>query len=397
MKMARRIYFAPSRTLKEFRLLPGLTSSQATLDKVSLSTNLAIKSNSTVSSLSNQTSSNEQLSHEIAINIPIISAAMQSVSGEEMGISLAKHGGLAFIYCSQKPRDQLQMIQNVKAYNLSEMERKNFPLALTSKKDGKLLTGAAVNTHDYKERIPILMEGGVDVLLVDSSDGHSFYQGDLLDWCRAHYPQQPIIGGNVITAEGFQFLVEAGAWAVKVGMGNGSICTTQEEKGTGRGQATSLLEIEEERRKYFDKSGHYLPIISDGGITSDRDIIIALAIGADAVMMGRYFARTKESPTPKILKSGKVTKPYWGEGSFRARQWRLERYHQVDFEEGVEGFVEYAGSIDEVLPKTLSKIRSALSTAGAASIRELHQVASLELVSSHSAEEGRVHNVLLSD
>jgi len=258
----------------------------------------------------------------------------------------------------------------------------------------RLLAVAAINTRDYAERVPSLVEAGVDVIGVDASDGHSCYQRGTIKWVRREFPSLPIVGGNVITEAGFDFLVEAGAGAVKIGMGGGSICITQEQKGTGRGLATAVLKVAEARDRYRGEAGVHVPIIADGGIVHSKDVVIALALGADAVMMGRYFARMDESPTEKIRISGRVMKPYWGEGSARARAWSPARYHQSGFLEGVEGFVEYAGKLKDNLPELTSKVRAAMASCGCATIGELHERAEVELVSALSIREGKVHDVV---
>ncbi|MBF0360469.1 MAG: IMP dehydrogenase [Oligoflexia bacterium] len=487
--MANRICFEPSRTLMEFRLLPGFTSEKNSIDKISLKTKLASTKNSTNNSTIN-------------LNIPVVSAAMQAVSGVDLSLSLAKEGGLSFIYCSQPIDKQKEMIQKIKAHkagfvtpktvspqmkieelhkltidlgfatfpvvddkdntflglvgkndfdisihanykvidrmiakdklkigmNVTSLEeakaiileghqhvlpivdsklklkylvfRKdinnhlNYPLEVTDSYS-RSLVGAAISTHDYKDRAPELISAGVDLLTIDSSDGHSFYQRDTLEWLKNNFPKIPVVAGNIVTYEGFQFLVNAGAKAIKVGMGSGSICITQEQKGTGRGLATAVIEAVRARDDYFKSSGEYIPIIADGGITSDRDIIIALALGADVVMMGRYFARTAESPTETVVINNRVMKPYWGEGSFKARNWREARYHQANFAEGVEGFVEYAGKLKDTLRETISKIKSAMSSAGVSSIEELHTQANLEVMSALSIREGQVHDIYM--
>jgi len=482
--LAKNINFEPSRTLMEFRLLPGQTSEETTTENISLTTPLVYSSG------------NEK---KYNLNIPLVSAAMQSVSGADMGIELAKLGGAAFIFCSQSIETQVKMIKKIKTHKagfvkpktmkpdmkISEMYniRKDtghstFPvvddneifLGLISKwdydislhsdnlvknrmiflenvkvarniadlkeansilleshksvlpildDDGKLLymifrkdindqlnnplevhdekkrllAVASINTHDYEERVTALVSAEVDVIAIDSSDGHTVYQKEAIEWIKKNYPRIPVIGGNIITKEGFRYLVEAGAGAVKVGMGGGSICITQEQKGTGRGLATTIIDVVEERDKYFKETGKYIPIIADGGVTSTKDITIALALGADYVMMGRYFARMEESPTDKIVVNNRVMKPYWGEGSARARDWKMKRYNQSKFVEGVEGLVEYAGRLRDNLEETLAKIKSSMSTCGVQNIREFHQKAELELVSALSIREGKVHDI----
>ena len=259
----------------------------------------------------------------------------------------------------------------------------------------RLRVGAAISTHDYNERVPVLLEAGADVLFIDSSDGYTVYQKDCLEFMRDNYPNIPVVGGNVISKDGFDFLVENGAWAVKVGMGGGSICITQEQKGTGRGQATAVRDCVEARNAYLKKTGIYIPIISDGGIVTSRDMVIALSIGADSLMMGRYFARFDESPTEVDRVKG--LKPYWGEGSERARTWQKARYSQAIFSEGVDGYVPYLGPMKKTLSSTLLKIKASMSSAGCASIRELHEKAILEPVSELAIREGKAHDIIMSD
>lgn len=485
--MAKKIINEPSRTLMEYRLLPGLSTAETAPESISLRTPLVYSEN------------NEK---KYYLNIPLVSAAMQSVSGAKMGIELAKLGGAAFIYSSQTIQSQAEIIAKIKNHKagfvkpkavkpdmtIEEMYRirkstghSTFPvvddenrfLGLISKWDydislhsnykiadrmiikenievgvnisdlkeannilleshksvlpildeaGKLLylvfrkdindhlnnplevhdeqkrllAVASINTHDYKERVPELVKAEVDVIAIDSSDGFTVYQKDTIEWIKNKYPQIPIIAGNIITQAGFRYLVDAGAAAIKVGMGGGSICITQEQKGTGRGLATTIVDVVKARDIYFEENGKYIPVIADGGVTSTKDITIALALGADYVMMGRYFARMEESPTEKIVVNNRVMKPYWGEGSARARDWKAKRYNQSKFVEGVEGLVEYAGHLRDNLDETLSKIKSSMGTCGAANLKEFHGNAILELVSALSIREGKAHDIYLS-
>jgi IMP dehydrogenase len=484
--MAKRIIIEPSRTLMEFRLLPGLTTPQTVAEKISLRTPLVYAG------------AGQQ---EVFLNLPLVSAAMQSVSGPEMAIELATLGGAAFVFCSQPVAEQADMVRKIKRYKagfvtpttvgpdttvrelaalrdrfgystfpvvdgesrlLGVIRRNDFdefrhadlpvrdrmipydrlevgveisdlaeahrllveshqavlPIVdrdrklrhLVFRKDirnhldnplqvvdehHRLIAVAAVNTHDYQSRVPALVEAEVDVLAIDSSDGHSTFQRDALIWLKENYPDLPVIGGNVITEVGFRYLVEAGARAVKVGMGGGSICITQEQKGTGRGLATTIMRVAEERDRYFAETGRYIPLIADGGIVSAKDVVISLALGADCAMMGRYFARMEEAPTDKVMINNRLMKPYWGEGSSRARYWKEIRYNQSQFVEGVEGFVEYAGKLRDNLGETVAKIRSSMSSCGVADIPALHQRAELEIVSGLSIREGKVHDIYM--
>lgn len=482
--MARAIRMEPSRTLKEFRLLPGLTTRENTIDRIDLSTPLAGAGSDVPG---------------IGLNLPLVASAMQSVSGPEMAIELARLGGLAFIYCSQSAADQAAMVKQVKAHkagfveprtvtpemqiegihrmsletgystfpvvdakgtflglltrrdfdpykhaeltvhermvpkkmlevgvNITDLSQANalliaghqsalpvlddndrllhlvfrkdihdkldYPLQVV---DGKkrLLVGAALNTHDFRERADLVVAAGADVLCIDSSDGHSVFQREALQWLTEHHPGIPVVGGNIITASGFRFLAESGARAVKVGMGGGSICITQEQKGTGRGLASAVRDVVEERDRYFQESGAYVPVIADGGIVNSKDVTIALALGADCVMMGRFFARMEESPTEKVQVNNRVMKPYWGEGSAKARDWQSLRYSQSMFVEGVEGFVEYAGKLRDNLERMLAKIKASMSSCGSANLASFHRNAELELVSALSIREGQVHDL----
>ena len=279
-------------------------------------------------------------------------------------------------------------------------EHKEHPLALQDA-DKRYLVGAGINSKDYEERVPALVEAGADVLVIDSSEGYSEWQKRTLAWIRSRYGDTVKVGaGNVVDGEGFRFLADCGADFVKVGIGGGSICITRETKGIGRGQATAVIDVAAERDRYFAETGVYVPICADGGIVQDYHITLALAMGADFCMLGRYFSRFDESPTSKVLIGGSYMKEYWGEGSARARNW--QRYDlggaaKLSFEEGVDSYVPYAGSLSDGMATTLAKIRSTMCNCGALTIPELREKAKLTLVSSVSIVEGGAHDVLLKD
>jgi len=264
----------------------------------------------------------------------------------------------------------------------------------------RLMVGAGINTWDYKERVPELVNAEVDVLCVDSSDGFTEFQRDTIRYVKENFPEVKIGGGNIVDKEGFMYLVESGADFVKVGIGGGSICITREQKGIGRGQASAVIEVAKARDEYFEKTGVYIPICSDGGIVHDYHIVLALAMGADFVMMGRYFARFDESPTRKVKRGNNYVKEYWGEGSNRARNWQrydLGENTNLKFEEGVDSYVPYAGKLKDNLEVTLTKIRATMSSCGARNIKELYEKSRLVVVSSTSIIEGGAHDVILKE
>ncbi|HKP97133.1 MAG TPA: IMP dehydrogenase [Fibrobacteria bacterium] len=486
-----------SRTFSEYLLIPRLTRKEHVPRNVSLVTPVASHKIGEASRLS--------------LNIPVVSASMQAVAGTDMGIALARQGGVAFVFCSQSIESQAAMIAKIKSHKagfvrsdsnvkpsaslrellgvmkktghstvpvtedgtsggrfmgiitdkdfwefeddldsmvqgymtprdkvihglvgitlkeanhlLYKHKKEALPVleadgrldSLVFKKDyvdhinnplelldsrKRLVAAAGINTHDYKERVPALVEAGVDILSFDSSDGFSEFQKEASLWVKEKYGDKVIVGGgNVVSAEGFRYLVdEAKLDFIKVGIGGGSICITREQKGIGRGQASALMEVVEERNRYAREKGIYVPICSDGGLANDTQIIIAMAMGADFVMMGRYFAMTDESPTPKVSIKGRIYKPYWGEGSNRARNW--QRYvddqaaARLHFEEGVDGYVPVVGSVNEVLGLTLEKMRATMCNLGSKTLAEFTRNAVLTLVSEQSIEEGGTSNII---
>ena len=490
-------YPEPSHTFSEYLLIPGYTGEDCVPDKVSLKTPLV-----------KYRKGREEC--PISLNIPMVSAIMQSVSNDTLAIALAKEGGLSFIFGSQSIESEAAMVRKVKnhkagfvvsASNLTPdhtladvlrlKEENGFStVAITqdAKPNGKLLgivtsrdyrvsrmsvdtpvrdfmtpreklitapanttlkgandiiwdhklnslplvdeedhlvcfvfrkdydqhkenpqtlhdadkrymVGAGINSRDFAERVPALVEAGADVLCIDSSEGYSVWQKKTIDFVRERYGDTVKIGaGNVVDRDGFRYLAEAGADFVKVGIGGGSICITRETKGIGRGQATALIEVAAARDEYFEETGIYVPICSDGGIVHDYHMTLALAMGADFLMLGRYFARFDESPTNKLLVNGVYVKEYWGEGSNRARNWQrydLGGKNKLAFEEGVDSYVTYAGSLHDNVEKSLYKVRSTMCNCGVTSIPQLQQEARITLVSATSIVEGGYHDVTL--
>lgn len=493
------IFEEPSRTFSEYLLVPGYSSAECTPQNVSLKTPLV-----------KYRKGEEEC--PLTMNIPMVSAIMQSVSGERMACALAREGGISFIYGSQSIENEAAMVRRVKAtkagfvfsdsnvkpdatladvlaireqtghstmavtedgsptgkligivtsrdYRISRMDASTkvsefmtpfekmvcgkegmtlsecndliwdrklnqLPIvddeqnlvAFVFRKDydshkenpnelldahKRYIVGAGINTRDYEERVPALVEAGVDVLCIDSSEGFSEWQKRTLAWIRERYGDSVKVGaGNVVDAEGFRFLAEAGADFIKIGIGGGSICITREQKGIGRGQATATIEVAKARDAYYKETGIYIPICSDGGIVHDYHITLALAMGADFVMLGRYFSRFDESPTKKVTINGTYMKEYWGEGSARARNW--QRYdmggaNKLSFVEGVDSYVPYAGSLKDNVGLTLSKVKHTMCNCGCLTIQELQQNAKLTLVSSTSIVEGGAHDVVVKD
>ncbi|MDR0501071.1 MAG: IMP dehydrogenase [Coriobacteriales bacterium] len=514
-------YDEVAHTFNEYLLVPGFSSSACTPQAVDLSTPLVRFKKGEESA--------------IKLNIPMVSAIMQSVSNDTMAIALAREGGMSFIYGSQSIENEANMIARVKDYkagfvpsdsnlrpdntlaDVLELKEKSghstmpvthdgsangrvlgivtsrdyrpsrmsldtkvtefmtprdklvTALAGTSLKecndiiwDHKLnalpvvaqddsllymvfrkdydshkenpnevlddkkryLVGAGINTHDYEDRTGPLLAAGADALCIDSSEGFSEWQQRTIQWIKREYGEHvPVGAGNVVDREGFRFLADAGADFIKVGIGGGSICITREQKGIGRGQATSVIEVANERNLYFKETGIYIPICSDGGIVYDHHMTLALAMGADFMMLGRYFARFDESPTNRVNVNGSYVKEYWGEGSARARNWQRYTHEgalagksgaglgnfsdkpnayqasaqKLTFEEGVDSYVPYAGPLKDNVVLTMAKIRSTMCNCGALSIAEFQDKAKLTLISSTSIVEGGAHDVILKD
>ncbi|WP_432643056.1 IMP dehydrogenase [Acidaminococcus sp.] len=492
------IYDEPAHTFSEYLLVPGYSSSECIPANVSLKTPLV------------KFKKGEEPA--LTLNIPLVSAIMQSVSDDNMAIALSREGGISFIYGSQSIESEAAMVARVKSfkagfvvsdsnlrpdstladvlalkektghstmavtsdgsknghlegivtsrdYRISRMNmedkvqnfmtpvsemvvgtsditlkqandiiwdhklntlpivdkdgnlmymvfrkdyssHKQYPLELLDNKK-RHVVGAGINTRDYEQRVPALVEAGADVLCIDSSEGYSEWQKRTLKWIRDKYGDTVKVGaGNVVDAEGFRFLAECGADFVKIGIGGGSICITREQKGIGRGQATAVIEVAKARDEYYKETGIYVPICSDGGIVYDYHMTLALAMGADFLMLGRYFARFDESPTNKVNINGTYMKEYWGEGSARARNW--QRYDlggdkKLSFEEGVDSYVPYAGSLKDNVNLTISKMRSTMCNCGALTIPELQKKAKLTLVSATSLVEGGAHDVVLKE
>ena len=493
------IFDEPSRTFNEYLLVPGYSSTECRVENVSLRTPVV------------KFRKGEEES-PIQMNIPMVSAIMQAVSGDRLAIALAKEGGISFIYGSQSIESQAEMVKRVKDhkagfvtsdanirpdqtladllalkartghsttavtedgtaegrmvglvtsrdYRISRLSpdtkvsefmtpfdkliyakagvtlseandmlwdnklnalpivddnqklayfvfrkdydtHKEYPDELLDEHK-RYVVGAGVNTRDYAERIPALVEAGADVLCIDSSEGYSEWQKITLDFVREKYGDSVKIGaGNVVDRDGFNYLADAGADFIKIGIGGGSICITREQKGIGRGQASAVIEVAKARDEYYERTGVYIPICSDGGIVYDYHMTLALAMGADFLMLGRYFSRFDESPTAKLTINGSYVKEYWGEGSNRARNW--QRYDlggdsKLSFEEGVDSNVPYAGPLSDNVRQSLQKVKSTMCNCGVTTIPDLQRDAKLTVVSATSIVEGGAHDVILRE
>ena len=374
-----KIILEESHTFNEYLLIPGRTTKKHIPDNVCLKTPLVKFKKGRKS--------------DIILNIPMVSAIMQSVSGDKLAASLASQGGVSFIYGAQSIEDEAAMVKKAKAYKVDETQNNKL-----INKDNKYIIGAGINSRDYQQRVPALLKAGADVLCIDSSEGYSDWQAETLKWIHKNYPETKVGAGNVVDQEGFKFLADAGADFIKVGIGGGSICITRETKGIGRGQATALLDVCKARDLYFKNKGVYIPVCSDGGIVYDHHITLALSMGADFVMLGRYFARFDESPSKKVKINNQYYKEYWGEGSARARNWQrydLGGKEKLSFVEGVDSYVPYAGSLKDNVQLTTYKIKSTMCNCGCLTISELHKQAKLTLVSPTSIVEGGAHDVVV--
>ena len=329
-----------------------------------------------------------QLSAKLQLQIPITSAAMDTVTEEKMATALAKAGGLGFIHKNLSVEAQADMVKHVKAIKGDESA------AVDSK--GYLLCGAAVSVNAYSmERVKALVEAGVDVITVDSAHGHSQGVIDTIKQIHASYPNLDIVGGNIVTAEAAKALVEAGASIIKVGVGPGSICTTRVVSGVGVPQLTAVNDV------YEYAKNHNVAVIADGGIKLSGDIVKAIAAGADAVMLGGLLAGTEETPGDIIEVYGKKVKTYMGMGSLTAMQkGSSDRYFQggeKDLKklvpEGIEATVAYKGPMADVVYQMMGGLRSGMGYCGCADIATLKTDAKFVKITNAGLTESHPHDV----
>ena len=409
-------YSEPSHTFSEYLLIPGYTAEDCVPANVSLRTPL--------------TRFRKGEEPAISLNIPMVSAIMQSVSDDKLAIALAKEGGLSFIYGAQSIESEAAMVARVKnhkagfvvsASNLTPDSTLADVLALKAKNgystvaitddgtaNGRLL--GIVSSRDYrvsrmdgsqkvstfmtpleklvtapaqttlKEANDIIWEHKLNSLPIVDADGHLLYFVFRKDY--ASHKENPL----ELLDDQKRYLVGAG------------VNTRDYQERIPALLATALIEVCAARDEYYRATGVYVPVCSDGGIVYDYHMTLALAMGADFLMLGRYFARFDESPTAKVMVNGVYMKEYWGEGSNRARNW--QRYDlggagKLSFEEGVDSFVTYAGSLHDNVEISLYKVKSTMCNCGVKTIADLQKNARLTLVSATSIVEGGYHDVVL--
>jgi len=265
--------------------------------------------------------------------------------------------------------------------------------------DGKLRVGAAVGVGaDNEERVDLLAQAGVDVIVVDTAHGHSQGVLERVRWVKQNYPHVQVIGGNIATAAAAKSLVEYGADAVKVGIGPGSICTTRIVAGVGVPQITAIANVSEALR------GTGVPVVADGGVRFSGDVSKALAAGANVVMMGSMLAGTEESPGDVFLYQGRQYKSYRGMGSVGAmKDGAADRYFQdnsanIDklVPEGIEGRVAYKGSVNAILFQIVGGVRASMGYCGCRTINEMHEKAEFVQITAAGMRESHVHDVQIT-
>ncbi|MAF14027.1 MAG: guanosine monophosphate reductase [Parcubacteria group bacterium] len=312
----------------------------------------------------------------LSLDIPLLSAAMDTVTESPMAIALAKAGGLGIIHKNMAEAKQAAEIKKVKAKGL--------------------ICGASVAIGDAAiTRAQILSKAGVDAIVIDVAHGHYYKVADTIKKLKKLLPKKVvIIGGNVATGQATADLIKAGADVIKVGVGPGSICTTRVIAGIGVPQLTAVMDAVKAAKKTKT------PVIADGGIKYSGDMVKALAAGADAVMVGGMLAGTDESPGKVVTQNGKKVKMYRGMGSFEAMgKGSKDRYLQGDKKqkevvaEGVVGYVDYKGSVENIIGQLVGGLKQGLGYCGAKNISELHKNAEFIQISAAGLKESHPHSL----
>jgi IMP dehydrogenase len=341
-----------------------------------------------------------QLTKNIKIEMPLVSAPMDTVTESELAIELAKHGGIGMIHRNLTIEDQVKEVKKVI-------------------KAGYMVGAAVGGGTGFEERIKELVDAGVSVLVVDSAHGYSKQIIEVVEYIKTKYKKMEIIAGNIATGDGAKALIEAGASGLRVGMGPGAICTTRVISGMGVPQVTAILETVKVAKKYG------IPVIADGGIKYSGDMVKALALGASTVMMGSFFASSKEAPGKKVLlkkeqvphrfqsifeknKKTYLFKSYRGMGSVGAMSAGAKIKSEGEFHgksykdrvlvaEGVEGLVPVKGTVKELVDQALGGIKSGMYYVGAKSLKELVEKAQFMQITQASLSESHPHSVLITN
>ena len=346
--------------------------------------------------LPNEVDLSTQLADNIKLNIPLISAGMDTVTEGAMAIAMALQGGLGVVHKNMSIQAQASEVANVK----SVVVPSNATKAAVDDQN-RLLCAAAVGvTSDTFERAEALLEAGADAIVIDTAHGHSAGVLRKIKEFREHFPKQTLIAGNVATGDATRALFDAGVDVVKVGIGPGSICTTRIVAGVGVPQITAIYDAASAAREY------HKPIIADGGIKYSGDVVKALAAGGNAVMLGSMLSGTTEAPGDIFEDNGKKYKRYRGMGSVGAMaqaHGSSDRYFQCGVNEanklvpeGIEARVEYKGDVSDVVFQIDGGLRSGMGYCGAANISELIEKAQFVQITNAGLRESHPHDVQIT-
>jgi IMP dehydrogenase len=333
-----------------------------------------------------------RLTKKININIPLISAAMDTVTETQMAIALAQAGGAGIIHKNLAIENRCEAVKTIK-------ETPAQPSAAVNSK-GELLSCAAIGVKPIdREHLVKLVDVGIDVIVIDTAHGHAKSAIEQVQWAKSSYPNLQIIAGNIVTSQAAQALIDAGADGIKVGIGPGSICTTRIVAGVGMPQASAIQQVAKVA-KQFD-----IPVIADGGIRFSGDICKALALGADCVMIGSLFAGSDESPGEIGWIDGQPYKTYCGMGSVAAMsRGSSDRYFQDSqlysgkfVPEGVEAHVPYKGPVSAIIYQLMGGLRAGMGYTGARTIADLQQKAQFVKISHAGRQESHTHSVVVTE
>ncbi|HEY9723583.1 MAG TPA: IMP dehydrogenase, partial [Oscillatoriaceae cyanobacterium] len=333
-----------------------------------------------------------RISRRVRLNVPIVSAAMDTVTESAMAIAMAEAGGMGFIHRNLTVERQIEEIRAVKA---QPVDKDRFPLACTDAQ-GRLMVGAAIGPGGAVARAEALVAAGANVLAIDTAHGHSKNVIEAVEAVKAALPEIDIVAGNIATAQAAEALIAAGADGLKAGVGPGSICTTRVVAGAGVPQITAIRWVAEAARK------HDVPVCADGGIQYSGDIVKAIAAGAETVMLGSLLARTKESPGQEILLGGRLYKEYRGMGSIGALANETnDRYAKAAsagpvVPEGIEGRIPLTGTAAELLVQLIGGLRKGMGYAGLPTIQALSTQAQLVRITGAGIRESHPHDITIT-